>query len=93
MLRVKDRDTGKVRFQVSESTDKQTVSTFGRSATKKGSKLYTDEARAHLGMVDLYHESLKHSMPEYVRHDVQWHRELLIDSEKDAQGYELLDEP
>ena len=60
----KDRATGQVAARVVERTDKPTLQGFVHETTKDGAKVYTDEARAYQGLPN--HESVKHSISEYV---------------------------
>lgn len=63
---VKDRNTKKVTANVVEKTDRPTLRGFIDDNVKKGSIVYTDEAKAYKGMVDFDHESVKHSVGKYV---------------------------
>ena len=62
---VKDRYTGQVAARVVENTDQETLQGFVKTHAAKGAKVYTDEARAYEGLEN--HESVKHSVGEYVR--------------------------
>lgn len=64
---VKDRSTKRVRARVIERTDAKTLQGFVREHTAPGATLYTDDAAAYDGMLDFEHESVKHSVAEYVR--------------------------
>ena len=64
---VKDRPTGEIRAQAVPRTDSLNLQRFVRRNVAKGSKLYTDEARAYRSMKDFDHEPIKHSVGEYVR--------------------------
>ena len=64
---VKDRDTNQVTAKVVERTDAKTLQGFVKDNTAKGAKLYTDDAVVYSGIVDFDHESVKHSVSEYVR--------------------------
>ena len=48
-------------------TDAPTLQGFVNANVEAGSTAYTDESRAYLGMVDFRHESVKHSVKEFVR--------------------------
>ena len=61
---VKDRATGKVAARIVERTDKPTLQGFVHKHTADGAKVYTDEARAYEGLLN--HETVKHSVREYV---------------------------
>ena len=62
---VKDRYTGQVAARVVENTDQETLQGLVKTHAAKGAKVYTDEARAYEGLEN--HESVKHSVGEYVR--------------------------
>ena len=63
---VKDRATRQVRAKVVESTDKPTLQRFVYEHTRPGATVYTDEAAVYEGM-HFHHETVKHSVSEYVR--------------------------
>ena len=62
----KDRETKRVAAKVVQSTDKETLQGFVEARTKPSAQVYTDEAKAYKGM-DRAHESVNHSVGEYVR--------------------------
>ena len=62
----KDRATNRVVVKVVESTDKPTLQGFVVEHTAPGAKVYTDDASAYEG-IPFAHESVKHSVAEYVR--------------------------
>ena len=62
---IKDRPTKRVRARVVASTDGPTLQGFVASRTARGVTLYTDEHGAYRGLAN--HESVKHSVGEYVR--------------------------
>ena len=62
----KDRATKRVRAKVVESTDKATLQGFVIDHTAPGATVYSDEASAYEGL-SFKHESVKHSVAEYVR--------------------------
>ena len=64
---IKDRDTNKVSAKVVEKTDSETLHGFISDHVEQGSTVYTDEATAYNNLVDFDHESVKHSVGEYVR--------------------------
>ena len=64
---VKDRTSNQVRAKVVENTDSETLQEFVRDSVKPGATLYTDDALAYNGMKEYDHESVKHSVAEYVR--------------------------
>ena len=63
---LKDRPTNQVRAKVVQSTDARTLQGFVHEETKSGATVYTDEARAYIGLNRL-HATVKHSVGEYVR--------------------------
>lgn len=62
----KDRETGQIAAKVAESTDAPTLQGFVEGVTALDAKVYTDEAKAYEDM-DRDHESVNHSVGEYVR--------------------------
>ena len=66
---LKDRKTKNVRAKVVESTDKTTLQGFVVENTAPNATVYTDEASAYEGP-PMPHESVKHSVSEYVRGQV-----------------------
>ena len=63
---IKDRETKNVRAKVVENTDKATLQGFVVENTAPGATVYTDQASAYEGL-PFEHESVKHSVSEYVR--------------------------
>ena len=63
---VKDRETNQVRTEVVPFTNKATLQGFVLKHTDPMATVYTDEARAYLGLPRV-HESVAHSAGEYVR--------------------------
>ena len=65
----KDRDTNHVRAQVVAATDLPTLHDFVFEHVVVGATVYTDEAHVYSGLPVLFyhHESVKHSVSEYVR--------------------------
>ena len=63
---LKDRASNQVRAKVVERTDAETLQGFVRSNTEKDAIVYTDDALAYEG-VSSRHESVRHSVGEYVR--------------------------
>ena len=63
---MKERETGKVKARVIEATDRGTLQGFVVENTVEHTVVYTDEARAYLGL-PRPHETVKHSVGEYVR--------------------------
>ena len=62
----KDRKTNKVRARVVKETDAKTLKKFVSDNAAKGATVYTDDAAAYKGM-PFDHESVRHSVGEYVR--------------------------
>ncbi len=65
----KDRATNKVSARVVEDTDKPTLQGFVAEHAAPGAAVYTDEASAYQG-IPFEHETVKHSVGEYVREQV-----------------------
>ena len=66
---IKDRKTKRVRLEVVENTTKQTLQDFVTERTGTGAIVYTDEARAYIGLPREHH-TIKHGEGEYVRYEV-----------------------
>ena len=64
---IRDRPTNQIRAQVVANTDSETLQGFIRDNVKAGATVYTDEATAYSDMPCFNHESVKHSVAEYVR--------------------------
>jgi len=65
---VKDRDSNKVAARVVQVTDAPHVAGFVAEKTKDGAKVYTDEAAVYNALNPYFdHESVNHSVGEYVR--------------------------
>ena len=64
---MKDRDTGEVRAEVIQRVDRATLHGFVREHTEEGATVYTDDAAAYRGMTGFDHESVNHTVSEYVR--------------------------
>ena len=62
---VKDRKTNKISAQPVPETTKARLNNFIESKVKDSAKKYTDENRAYQSLTN--HESVKHSVGEYVR--------------------------
>ena len=60
-----DRATNKVSAQVVGATDADTLQKFVSSRVEKGARIYTDDHRSYEGL-PFPHESVKHSVGEYV---------------------------
>ena len=63
---IRDRPTNQVVAKVVEQTDKDTLHGFIHGNTVNDAQVYSDEARAYEGL-QRPHESVKHSVGEYVR--------------------------
>ena len=63
----KDRATNSVKAQAVDSTSKTTLHAFINDSVKRGSKVYTDDARAYIGLTGFKREAVKHGIGEYVR--------------------------
>ena len=63
----KDRETKQVRATVVEKADRPTLHGFIGEHASPGATVYTDEAAAYRGLQDVKHESVNHSVAEYVR--------------------------
>ena len=64
---VKDRHTGQIRAAAVASNDGPTLRAFVREHTEPGADVYTDEARAYVGLRDQYrHRSVSHAAGQYV---------------------------
>lgn len=61
-----DRKTNTIQVQVVDTTDAPTLQGFVHTHTKPDAQVYTDEARAYLGIMRK-HLSVKHSVGEYVK--------------------------
>ena len=61
----KCRTSNQVRAEVVEATDKATLHEFVAESAEPGATVYTDEAAAYKG-IPFDHESVKHSVSEYV---------------------------
>ena len=64
---VKDRATNEVRAQVVDRADSRTLLGFVRENVRAGTVVYTDDAGAYSHMPGFSHESVNHSVAEYVR--------------------------
>ncbi len=64
---IRDRDTNTITARVVDSTDRTTLQGFIRENVEPGSRVYTDEAKAYSGMDGYDHETVNHSISEYVR--------------------------
>ena len=62
---IRDRETGQVSATPVERTDKATLQEFIHNRTETSATVYTDEARAYIGL-RRDHETVRHSAGEYV---------------------------
>ena len=68
---VKDREANRVRAEVVEKTDAETLQGFVMDHVPFGTPLYTDEHKAYSGLEYVYgHETVKHSVGEYVNEQI-----------------------
>ena len=65
---IKDRTTNRVRATVVENTDRDTLQGFVVHNTTPDARVYTDGEAGYVGLPN--HESVKHSVGEYVREQV-----------------------
>ena len=65
----KDRETNQVAAKVVTSTDKQTLQGFVKEHAAQDATVYTDDAGAY-ETLPFNHDSVKHSLQEYVKGDV-----------------------
>ena len=64
---LKDRETNQVRAKVVMETDAKTLQGFVTDNTEDGSTVYTDDAPVYVGLKGREHETVKHSVGEYVK--------------------------
>ncbi len=62
----KDRESRKVVAEPVSKTDASTLLGFVNANVEAGSTVYTDDANAYAGMIDYKHETVKHSVKEFV---------------------------
>ena len=67
VLGAKDRNTNCVSAAVTERTDAPNLQQFVADHAKKGATVFTDAASAYHNMQGFEHESVRHSIGEYVR--------------------------
>lgn len=63
---VKDRETKQVAARVVHRTDGETLQGFIREHVEAGAEVFTDDASAYDGLTDFEHETVRHSVGEYV---------------------------
>lgn len=66
---IKDRESNHVSAKVVRSTDAETLQGFVKQHTDPSATVYTDEASAYASL-PFNHDSVKHSLSEYVKGDV-----------------------
>ena len=64
---IKDRNSNLVAVKMVHSTDRKTLHGFIEENVKAGAMVYTDEARAYLGLKKHQHKAVKHSMGQFVK--------------------------
>ena len=69
VVAVKDRESNRVAARVVEHTDKATLQGFVLEHSESQATLYSDESTAY-SSIPLEHDSVKHSVSEYVKGDV-----------------------
>ncbi len=82
----KDRETNQVVARVIEATDKATLNSFEDAHADSEATVYTDGSSAYKSRKN--HESVKHSVGEYVRGMVPYERRgvLLVNAERGYHG-------
>ena len=63
----KDRGTKEVAVSIVSDTSRASLRSFVRKQVEPGAVLYTADHAAHKGIPDFRHESVRHSVGEYVR--------------------------
>ena len=89
MAGMKNRDTNRVRADVVETTDTDTLQGFVEHNARTGATVHTDEAAVYRGLTDLCcrHESVQHPAGEYVKHGPhERHGELPVDAQRGYIG-------
>ena len=66
VVAAKDRATGEISAQVVPSTDAATLQPFVIERTERGAEVFTDDHGAYRGMPGVKHQTVKHSVGEYV---------------------------
>jgi transposase-like protein len=67
VIGAKDRETNTIRAKVIEKADAEALQGFIRANAAPGATVYTDEAAAYKGMHEFNHETVNHSVSEFVR--------------------------
>lgn len=63
---IRDQETGQVHAEVTKSIGSEALQGFVHRNTTKGTTVYTDDHKAYRGMPDVKHQTVKHSVGEYV---------------------------
>ena len=63
---IKDRSTGRIRAQVVKDTTGKTLKGFVYDHVEEGAEVFTDEARAYVGLKGVVHKAVKHSVSKFV---------------------------
>ena len=66
VIGARDRETGGITAKVIPDTTKDSLQGFIRDSVEEGATVYTDEARAYQNMEGYEHESVNHSVAQYV---------------------------
>jgi len=61
-----NRKGGKVKALVTQKTDKKALHGFINNTVKKGEEVFTDDHKSYTGLTGFEHQSVKHSLGEYV---------------------------
>ncbi len=64
---MKDRKTKKVNARVVRSTDGETLQRFIRTHVPRGATVYTDDSSSYKALSEYAHDTVKHSLGEYVK--------------------------
>lgn len=67
VIGAKDRKSNRVNADVIEEVDGETLKGFVAETASEGATIYTDDHKGYKGMAGFDHESVKHSVGEYVR--------------------------
>ncbi len=62
----KDRETGRVKAEVSENVTGENMRDFIRRSVRQGAEVFTDESTVYRGLSGVHHKQVKHSAGEYV---------------------------
>ena len=63
----KDRETGRVKAEVSENVTGENMRDFIRRSVQQGAEVFTDESTVYRGLSGVHHKQVKHSAGEYVK--------------------------